>query len=113
MPERIILRYLGLYYALTAIWPLIDMNSFELITGKKTDHWLVKTVSIMILGSAIVFLISGWQNEGSTEVIKLLATMNTVGLFLIDIIYVTKKRIRRVYLVDAVIELLFLMLLWL
>ena len=33
----------GAYYALTALWALVHVRSFQAITGPKTDLWLVKT----------------------------------------------------------------------
>jgi hypothetical protein len=50
---RIVLWVQTIYYLLTAIWPLADIESFMLVTGRKTDIWLVKTVSVLLL--AVVF----------------------------------------------------------
>ncbi|SHL25073.1 hypothetical protein SAMN05444407_10372 [Chryseobacterium contaminans] len=38
-----------LYYFATSLWPLVHIKSFLIITGDKTDIWLVKTVSILLL----------------------------------------------------------------
>lgn len=38
----------GLFYLTSGIWPLIDMPSFEAVTGRKTDKWLVKTVGLLL-----------------------------------------------------------------
>ena len=36
----------GVYFAATGVWPLIDMRSFERVTGPKADKWLVRTVGV-------------------------------------------------------------------
>ena len=38
----------GVYYILTGLWPLVSMQSFELVTGPKTDDWLVQTVGLLL-----------------------------------------------------------------
>ena len=35
----------GAFYALTGIWSIVDIESFERVAGPKTDHWQVKTVA--------------------------------------------------------------------
>ncbi|MBV8580277.1 MAG: hypothetical protein JOZ86_06540, partial [Candidatus Eremiobacteraeota bacterium] len=41
------LRVMAAYYLATGLWPLLDMRSFELVTGRKTDRWLVKMVGAL------------------------------------------------------------------
>ena len=45
----------GLFDLTSGIWPLLDMPSFEAVTGRKTDKWLVKTVGLLVAvsGSAL------------------------------------------------------------
>ena len=38
----------GVYFALTGIWPLLDLSSFQWVTGPKQDLWLVQTVGAWI-----------------------------------------------------------------
>jgi hypothetical protein len=35
----------AVYTLLTAVWPLVDIKSFMIITGHKTDIWLVKLLA--------------------------------------------------------------------
>ena len=28
----------GLYFAMTGLWPLINIETFQMVTGRKTDH---------------------------------------------------------------------------
>ena len=36
------------YYLLTGIWPLLSRGTFEAITGRKQDFWLVQTVGALV-----------------------------------------------------------------
>ena len=38
----------GAYFVLTGIWPLFGINSFQAVTGAKTDLWLVYTVGCLV-----------------------------------------------------------------
>ncbi len=58
----------GAYYLLTGVWPLINMDSFERITGVKTDKWLVKTVGVLVAaidGSLMVAARRSYDQSGS------------------------------------------------
>jgi hypothetical protein len=43
-PLRTSLRVQSGYYVATCVWPLLNRQSFEAITGRKVDFWLVQTV---------------------------------------------------------------------
>lgn len=81
------------------------MKSFERITGEKSDKWLVRTVSLMIVCSGVIFITYNTSKEALT-----LAIMNATALMMIDLIYVTKKVISKVYLLDAAVELAFIVI---
>ena len=60
----------GLYYALFGIWPLVNFDTFLMVTGKKgkydhmgtglkADHWLVYTVGLLIVAISIPLLMAG------------------------------------------------------
>lgn len=93
----------GWFYVLTGLWPLIHMRSFERVSGPKTDKWLVYTVSLMILCSGLMFVVFNDHRE-----MIYLALMNAACLAAIDIIFSVRSIIRKVYLLDAVVELLFI-----
>ncbi len=46
----------GIYFA-TGLWPILNMRSFEVVTGPKRDKSLVKTVGALItaIGSTLLF----------------------------------------------------------
>ena len=47
-PAAILALVQGAFYAATGLWALVDLGSFMAVTGPKTDHWLVKTVGILV-----------------------------------------------------------------
>jgi hypothetical protein len=99
----IILTAQGAYYALTGLWALVHIGSFQWVTGPKVDTWLVKTVGALVLVSGTVMAASGFRRRGLPE-IRALAAGSAAAFTLIDTIYVAKRRISPVYLLDAVAE---------
>lgn len=94
----------GVFYVLTGVWPLLDMVSFQLVTGPKTDLWLVRTVGVLVTVVGAV-LISASRRNRVTDEIVLLATGSALGLAAIDLIYSLSGRISAVYLADAAGEI--------
>jgi hypothetical protein len=93
------------YYLLTGIWPLISPRTFQKVTGPKTDLWLVKTVGVLVVVIGVVLGLTGARRRHAPETV-VLAVGSALGLAAIDIVYVAKGRISRVYLLDALAELL-------
>jgi hypothetical protein len=105
---NILLLAQGIYYVISGIWPIIHMRSFLIVTGPKTDLWLVKTVGILItvIGGALV--VAGMNHQTTLEIL-ILAIGSQLALTAIDVIYVAKKQIPKIYLLDALIESGFLL----
>lgn len=108
----------GLYYLITGLWPLISIETFQLVTGPKTDHlvtgresdhWLVMTVAVLIVSIAVSLLAAAWTRRQSPE-IALLALSSATSLTIIDVVYVTRQVIAPIYLVDAAAEVVLLFL---
>ncbi|MGV3629791.1 MAG: hypothetical protein ACO1O6_01220 [Bacteroidota bacterium] len=102
-----LLLFQSLYYLVTALWPLFHITSFMAVTGHKTDVWLVKTVSMLILCVSLAFLLDLYRREASSGIV-LLAVSCTVGFIAIDLYYNFSGVIREIYLADALIQLFFL-----
>ena len=100
----------GLYFAVTGVWPLVSIRTFEAVTGAKTDKWLVKTVGVQVAVVGAVLLLAGSSGRVTPEVV-LLAVGSALGLMAIDVWYVSRRVIPRIYLMDAAAELL-LVALW-
>ncbi len=101
----------GVYYVATGFWPLVSMRSFEAVTGPKTDnwtgregdHWLVKTVGVVVLAVGAALWTAGKRRE-RTAAVPVLAIGSALGLAAIDCTYVARGVIAPIYLADAVAE---------
>jgi len=101
----------GLYYLLTGLWPLVSVRSFQWVTGPKTDnwtgregdHWLLNTVAALIVATALPLLTAAIRGVATAE-ITILACGAIVGLTLIDVVYVARRVIPPIYLLDGVLE---------
>jgi hypothetical protein len=98
------------YFSLTGIWPLVSMATFEAVTGPKFDDWLVKTVGVLVSVIGGVLAVAGLRRAITLEIL-LLAVGSAVALAGIDVVYVAKRRISPVYLLDALAEVI-LIALW-
>jgi hypothetical protein len=101
-------KYLGygqaIIYIITGLWPIFSSGSFQKITGPKVDVWLVKTVGLLVAVIGAVIGIACSRRDKSSLETRLLAISSGASLAGIDLYYVAKKRISRVYLLDAVFE---------
>jgi hypothetical protein len=99
----------GIYFLVTGLWPIISMKTFLLVTGPKTDLWLVKTVGLILAMIGVVLIYAQMTGTVNPPVI-LLAMGSALGLALVEIIYVTKRVISPIYLADACAE--FILIVW-
>jgi hypothetical protein len=104
--ERMLALGQGWYFLVTGVWPILHMRSFEWVTGPKVDKWLVKTAGVLITAVGATLAMAGRRGRGERppDEIPLLAVGSAAGLTAIDVVYVAKKRISPVYLLDAVAE---------
>lgn len=93
----------GVYYFITGIWPLVSMRTFQMITGPKTDYWLVNTVGVLVLVIGAVLIFAGIRHNITYEIF-FLALGSAIALMAIDSIYVMKKHIAPIYLFDALVQ---------
>ncbi|RJR34331.1 MAG: hypothetical protein C4576_26465 [Desulfobacteraceae bacterium] len=100
----------GLYYLVTGIWPIVYMDGFLAFTGPKTDLWLVQTMGLMLMVSGIVLMVSAARRRQRSIETAVLAMGNAVVLSGVDIYFALTGRIPGVYLLDAAVEVVFLVL---
>jgi hypothetical protein len=116
--STIVLVIQGLYYVAFGAWPLIHMRSFLAVTGRKgkydnldtgdsKDHWLIVTVSLFLVAVGGTLLASIVLGEVA-RVIFILSSLVASSLAFVDIFYVYRGVIARIYLLDAAMELLFI-----
>jgi hypothetical protein len=97
----------AIYILITAIWPIVHIDSFMEVTGPKTDIWLVKTVGALLIPVSITMAIHIITKSYSTPLI-VLGGGTAIAFICIDVYYSLNDVISDIYLADAVIELLFL-----
>jgi hypothetical protein len=94
----------GLLNLAGGAWPLISLPSFEAVFGPKTDRWLVRTVSGLLVVNGLTQLAAATSPAGVPYARRL--GLGTAGvLAAVDLGYATRGRISRMYLLDAAVEL--------
>jgi hypothetical protein len=100
---RLLASFHGVYYSITGLWPVVDIDSFQAVTGSKTDLWLVKTVGLLIavVGAAIF---RGRNRPALFPEMLILAAGSALALGTVDVLYSARGVISPVYLLDAPVE---------
>jgi hypothetical protein len=101
----------GIFYLVTGLWAIIDIQSFMAVTGPKVDVWLVHTVSLLLLSIGITLLVSSMGPLPPPLSSAILGATSAFSLAVIDLYYSLTKIISPVYLVDAVAEVI-LVVIW-
>ena len=94
----------GVVNLVGGLWPLLHVRSFEAVFGPKVDRWLVKTVSGLLVVNGVTLLSSRRSVEG-VVVARRLGIGTAAVLAVIDLVYVPVRRISPMYLLDAAVEL--------
>lgn len=102
-PAQTLAAVHGLFYLATGVWPLVHIDSFLAVTGPKTDLWLVYTVGVLVAAVGVVLLLTALSGRLTPEV-AVLAVGTAVALAGIDVVFVTRGVIDRIYLADAAAE---------
>jgi hypothetical protein len=98
----------SVYYLLTGAWPLVHRRSFERVTGPKSDFWLVEAVGITVAAIGLGLAQAAGRGRPIPPELRSVAAAAAAGLGALEIVYVSRRRISPVYLVDAAIESAFL-----
>jgi len=95
----------AIYFVITGVWPIVHVRSFYAVTGPKVDHWLVKTVGVLVTVIGVAIGVTALRRGAAIPPeIMLLAAGSAAALAAVDLIYVLKRVIPKVYLADAVAE---------
>jgi hypothetical protein len=94
----------AIYFVIGGLWAIVGRRSFEAITGPKVDYWLVRTVGGLLAATGGAIGLAG-ASQRITPEIRWLAVATSAVLTLVDIIGTATGRVRRVYLLDAVANL--------
>ncbi len=97
----------GWYYVITGGWPMLSMGTFELIAGPKRERWLVRSVALLlcVIGGSLE---QAARYERITPETRIVGVGTAASLAAIDVLYVVRGTLRPVYLLDALVELLFI-----
>ena len=106
---RFILWSQSVYMLLTAIWPIVDIQSFMFISGYKTDIWLVKTVGALLIPVSLTLGSFLFIRSADLRQAILLGSSTCVAFICIDFYYALNDVILDIYLVDGVLQILFLL----
>jgi hypothetical protein len=99
----------GAYFLATGMWSVVHRRSFERVSGRKSDYWLVRTVGALAVATGGVLVAAARRPVPSTEA-RMLATGTSLAFGAVDGFYAGTGRIRRVYLVDLAAQAVFLVL---
>src|SRR5436190_23996701 len=85
----------GAYFLATGVWPLVSVETFQMVTGPKTDHlgtergdhWLVITVGVLVIAIALPLLLAARQRTMHPPTVAL-AIGSSIGLTAVDVFYV-------------------------
>ena len=95
-----------MYYLATGLLPFASRGAFESITGPKRDFWLVQTVGALVGVTGASLALAARDGRAVEEAsIKTLAIGSAVSLAAVDVVFVTRRRISPIYLLDAAAEL--------
>ena len=88
----------------TGLWPLFNIESFQQVTGPKTDLWLVQAFGVLVAVVGVVLLVAAWRGKAPLE-IATLAVGVAIALAGVDVVFVLRRDIGPVYLIDALAEI--------
>lgn len=103
---RLTLLAQGVYFVATGIWANVHRRSFEWVSGRKTDYWLVRCVGVLVLAVGVFIGRAALRPRVERDTV-MLAAASAVGLAAVEGYFAAKRRISLVYLLDAAAEALF------
>jgi hypothetical protein len=96
-------RLHGALNVLGGLWPLVHMQSFEAVLGPKVDRWLAYTVAGLLVGIGTTQLGAG-NDPASLRLARRVGIGSALTLGTIDLVYASRGRISKTYLLDALGE---------
>jgi len=108
MDGVVLARAHGVMNVVGGLWPLVHISSFEAVFGPKADRWLVKTVAGLLIVNGLAQLATSPSADGLRQA-RRLSVGTAAVLAAIDLVYVPSGRISKMYLLDAALEVAWIM----
>jgi hypothetical protein len=89
------------------VWPIIDIESFMLVTGYKTDVWLVKTVGAILISISLCMATHLFIRTDHVPVV-VLCIASSIAFISIDFYYTLNDTISDIYIADGALQIFFL-----
>ncbi len=93
----------GLFNLVGGAWPIVALGSFEWVFGRKRDEWLQKASGGLFVSVGIAQLLTEDEPE-AIRFARRLGVGAALTYLLVDLIYVPAGRIPKTYLLDAAME---------
>ena len=102
---RIVWSVQSLYYIVTGLSPIVSIKLFQIVTGPKTDLWLVKMVGLLavVIGGTLALAV---RRRAVTPEIIALSIASALAFAAVDVFYGLRGTISPIYLGDAALEVL-------
>jgi hypothetical protein len=104
MTSRRVASLQAAFYVGTGVWPLMHRRSFEWLTGPKTDFWLAQTVGLTVAAIGMGLAQAVARQRAVPPELRTIAATSAAGLALVDLSFVARRRISKIYLADAAAE---------
>lgn len=94
----------AVYYIVTGLWPSLSPETFQAVTGPKTDVWLVQLFGILLCipGGLLLWALRRPDPPAGVAALSIATAAVLLGG---DVIFVARGDIGPVYLLDAAAEL--------
>lgn len=98
----------GAYLVFVGGWPLLHLESFEKVTGRKREDWLTKGVGACLANVGIQLIQSALHGGRVRREVRSLAVRMALTRAAFDFYYAgVRRRIPPVHLVDGAVQLFF------
>jgi hypothetical protein len=101
--DRVILIQ-GVYYLITAVWPLLHLQSFTAVVGPKPDLFQFYTTTLLILVISVTLLLSVGKEKSLSTIF--LALASPIAFIVIEIVWI--HSLRQIFLLDIALEVVIL-----
>jgi hypothetical protein len=93
------------YDVASGLWPIVSPRTFQAVTGRKTDVWLVQTIGALIGVVGTTLAVAAKDGRQDTATVRTLALGSALSLAAVDVCFVARRHIPPIYLADGGIEL--------